>query len=94
MTDQEAIALYGAQIRMQVALSALQALLYTANDVAADATLDPEQAAGFAKARQDAATAIEILHGGEHTVPASLTRNWRDRQMVRDASRVLADSAA
>jgi hypothetical protein len=95
MTENEQTALYGAQIRMQVALSALQTLVYRTREITAgDCVIHPDLEPGLHDAIRDGATAIQILLGGEHEVPESLTRNWRDRQMVRDARRVLAESAA
>ena len=77
----------GALVRLQVAMSALQAMLWaTAPENADDAEL-------LTKARADAQAAIEIALGGRHDVPARLMRDWTDAAMKRNASRVLAASA-
>lgn len=85
---------YGALIRLQVAMTALQELLWASSDVAAYAQgLDPDVMADFNRARDMASAAIQIALGGQHEVPPWLMRNWRDNQMKRDAASVLAASA-
>lgn len=81
---------YGALIRLQVTMSALQNLLGATADENAG---DPGQADAIAKARDDASAAIEIALGGRHDVPERLMRNWSDNSMKRDAAKALAASA-
>jgi hypothetical protein len=79
--ERERLIHYGALIRLQVTVSALQDLL------AAD---DPEDAAKVASARNMASKALEIAWGGRCDVPPHLMRNWTSAAMQRDASRILA----
>lgn len=81
---------YGALIRLQVTMSALQNLLGATADENAG---DPGQADAIANARDDASAAIEIALGGRHDVPERLMRNWSDNSMKRDAAKALAASA-
>lgn len=89
MADLETIH-YGTLVRLQVAMSALQSLLAATAEENAE---EEGQAERIALARHDAVAAIHIALGGQHDVPERLTRNWRDLNMVRNATRALKDSA-
>jgi hypothetical protein len=81
---------YGALVRLQVAMSALQQLLWATAEENAD---DPGQARVIANARDDASAAIQIALGGRHDVPERLMRDWADASMKRNAAKALAASA-
>lgn len=74
---------YAAQIRLQVALSALQDLLHATRDEAMEEQLDMDPA------RERASIAIQILLGAPIDVPPRLMRDWASNQMKRDANKVL-----